>query len=339
MSGRFPMADDVAALWRNLVEERDCIAEIPQRALGLAGDLWRSVSEANKTNIKWGGFIDGVDEFDPLFFGISPREAELMDPQQRLLMTHIWKAIEDAGYSAASLAGSRTAILVGTASSGYGRLDRAGASAIEGYSATGMVPSVGPNRMSYLLDLHGPSEPIETACSSSLVAVHRAMQALASDSCEMAIAGGVNTMLTPDGHISFSKAGMLSVDGRCKTFSKHANGYVRGEGVGMLVLKKLSAAERDGDHIYGVIRGSAENHGGRAQSLTAPNPKAQAELIKAAYSRAGIDPRTVSYIEAHGTGTELGDPIEINGLKSAFRDLFEASGDAARARRIAGWAR
>ena len=329
MSGRFPMAEDVAALWRNLVEGRDCIVEIP----GERWD-WRAVDgdpfkEANKTNVKWGGFIDGIGEFDPLFFGISPREAELMDPQQRLMMTYIWKAIEDAGYSAASLAGSRTAILVGAGNQRLWPVDRAARAPIDGYSVTGLMPSVGPNRVSYFLDLHGPSEPIETACSSSLVAVHRAMQALASDSCELAIAGGVNTLLTPDGHISLSKAGMLSVDGRCKAFSRHANGYARGEGVGMLVLKKLQAAERDGDHIYGVIRGSAENHGGRAQSLTAPNPKAQAELLKAAYSRAGIDPRTVGYIEAHGTGTELGDPIEINGLKSAFRDLLEASGDAA----------
>jgi acyl transferase domain-containing protein len=198
-----------------------------------------------------------------------------MDPQQRLMMTYIWKAIEDAGYSAASLSGSRTAILVGVGGSGYGRLIAQSRIAVNGYSATGMTASVGPNRMSYFLDWHGPSEPIETACSSSLVAVHRAIQALASDNCEMAIAGGVNTLLTPDGYISLGKAGMLSVDGRCKAFSKHANGYVRGEGVGMLVLKKLSAAERDRDHIYGVIRGSAENHGGRAQSLTAPNPKAR----------------------------------------------------------------
>ena len=328
MSGRFPQAADLAAFWDNLVAGRDCIAEIPKARWdwrALYGDPGR---EANKTNIKWGGFIEGVDEFDPLFFGISPREAELMDPQQRLLMMYVWKAIEDAGYSAASLAGSRTALLVGTANSGYDALAARAAVAVEGYSATGMVPSVGPNRMSYFLDLHGPSEPIETACSSSLVAVHRALQALSVDSCELAIAGGINTLLTPEGYISFSKAGMLSVDGRCKTFSRHANGYVRGEGVGMLVLKKLAAAEADGDHIYGVIRGSAENHGGRAQSLTAPNPKAQAELLKAAYRQAGIDPCSVGYIEAHGTGTALGDPIEINGLKGAFKALSAEGGAA-----------
>ena len=169
--------------------------------------------------------------------------------------------------------------------------------------------------MSYLLDLHGPSEPVETACSSSLVAIHRAVRAIRSGDCAMALVGGVNTILTPWGHISFNKAGMLSEDGRCKVFSQAANGYVRGEGVGILLLKGLSAAERDGDHIYALIRGSAENHGGRANSLTAPNPQAQAQVIKAAIEDAQIDARTLSYIEAHGTGTALGDPIEIQGLK------------------------
>src|SRR5262252_7928497 len=331
MSGSFPMAPDIDAFWRNLMEGRDCISEIPPERWD-----WREVYgdpavQAGKTNVKHGGFIAGVDEFDPLFFGISPREAELMDPQQRLLMTHVWKAIEDAGYAAGTLSGSRTAIFAGIGSGEYAAIGAQSRIEIDGYAATGVVPSVGPNRMSYLLNLHGPSEPVETACSSSLVAIHRALQVLADDSCEMAIVGGVNTLLTPDPFVGFSKAGMLSVDGRCKTFAKDANGYARGEGVGILVLKKLSAAEAAGDHIYGVIRGSAENHGGRAQSLTAPNPKAQAEVVKAAFRRAGIGPRTVSYIEAHGTGTPLGDPIEIEGLKSAFRDLSDASRAAASA--------
>ena len=158
--------------------------------------------------------------------------------------------------------------------------------AIEGYTSTGMAPSVGPNRMSYFLNLHGPSEPIETACSSSLVALHRAVVCIRNRNCEMAIAGGVNTIVTPEVYISFNKAGMLCKDGRCKTFSNQANGYVRGEGVGMLLLKRLKAAEEAGDHIYGVIRATAENHGGRANSLTAPNPKAQAELLKTAYMQA-----------------------------------------------------
>ncbi|KGP78084.1 MULTISPECIES: SDR family NAD(P)-dependent oxidoreductase [unclassified Paenibacillus] len=327
MTGRFPMAKDTDALWENLIEGRDCITEIP-----LSRWDWKSIygdplKESNKTNIKWGGFIDGVDEFDPSFFGISPREAELMDPQQRLLMLYVWKTIEDAGYAAQNLSGSNLGIFVGTSGTGYSSLISRSGMAIEGYSSTGIVPSVGPNRMSYFLNVHGPSEPIETACSSSLVAIHRAVTAMRNGDCDAAIVGGINTILTPEGHISFNRAGMLSEDGRCKTFSEQANGYVRGEGVGMLMLKRLKDAEQAGDHIYGLIRGTSQNHGGRANSLTAPNPKAQADLLIQAYRKAGIDPRSVGYIETHGTGTPLGDPIEVNGLKAAFKELARQSGD------------
>ncbi|PEU18646.1 hypothetical protein CN526_30205, partial [Bacillus wiedmannii] len=326
MSGLFPMAKNINELWRNLVDEKDCITEIPKERWDWQEYYGNPKTEMDKSNIKWGGFVEGVDEFDPLFFGISPREAELMDPQQRLLMTYVWKTIEDAGYSAQNLSGTNTAIFIGTTNSGYKGLLSKANTGIEGYSSTGWVPSVGPNRMSYFLNIHGPSEPIETACSSSLVAIHRAVNAIENGDCDTAIVGGINTMLTPDDHISFNKAGMLSEDGRCKTFSDKANGYVRGEGVGMLFLKKLKDAEKAGDHIYGVIRGTSENHGGRANSLTAPNPKAQAELLIKAYTKAGVDPKTITYIETHGTGTELGDPIEINGLKTAFKELYQAEG-------------
>ncbi|MDC8758420.1 SDR family NAD(P)-dependent oxidoreductase [Janthinobacterium fluminis] len=329
MSGCFPMARDLDEFWDRLVGEQDCISEIPASRWDWRKSYGDPATEENKTNVKWGGFIDGVDEFDPLFFGISPKEAEMMDPQQRLLMTHVWKAIEDAGYAAGSLSGSRTALYVGTGAMGYGNLLDRAQLVIEGYSATGVVPSVGPNRMSYLLNLHGPSEPVETACSSSLVALRKGVMAIENGGCELAIVGGINTLVTPEAHISLGKAGMLCEDGRCKTFSAQANGYVRGEGVGMLVLKRLSAAERDGDHIYGLIRGTAENHGGRATSLTAPNPNAQADLLKEAYQAAGVDPRSVGYIEAHGTGTPLGDPIEVNGLKMAFKALYQDAGAAA----------
>jgi polyketide synthase PksN len=328
MSGCFPQAEDIEAFWHNLVQARDCITEVPADRWDWRDIYGDPTVDANKTKAKWGGFIDGVGEFDPLFFGISPKEAELMDPQQRLLMLHVWKAIEDAGYAASSLAGSNTAIFVGTYGTGYDDLIKRSGVPIEGYSSTGTVPSMGPNRMSYYLDLHGPSGPVETACSSSLVAIRRGVVAIENGDSDMAIVGGVNTVVTPDATISFSKAGMLSEDGRCKTFSDQANGYVRGEGVGMLVLKRLGAAERDGDRIYGLIRGTSENHGGRANSLTAPNPKAQAELIKSAFRQAGIDPRRVGYIEAHGTGTPLGDPVEVNGLKLAFGDLYADSDDS-----------
>ncbi|MCY7765553.1 non-ribosomal peptide synthetase [Bacillus inaquosorum] len=327
ISGRFPGAKDIDEFWRNLEEGKDSITEVPKDRWDWREHYGNPDTDVNKTDIKWGGFIDGVAEFDPLFFGISPREANYVDPQQRLLMTFVWKALEDAGCSPQSLSGTGTGIFVGTGNTGYKDLFHRANLPIEGHAATGhMIPSVGPNRMSYFLNIHGPSEPIETACSSSLVAIHRAVTAMQSGNCEMAIAGGVNTILTEEAHISYSKAGMLSKDGRCKTFSADANGYVRGEGVGMVMLKKLADAERDGNHIYGVIRGTAENHGGRANTLTSPNPKAQADLLVRAYRQAGIDPNTVTYIEAHGTGTELGDPIEINGLKAAFKELSNKRG-------------
>jgi acyl transferase domain-containing protein/NADPH:quinone reductase-like Zn-dependent oxidoreductase len=329
MSGRFPRARDLDEYWRNLREGLDCIGEVPAQRWDWREFFGDPAHEDNKTNVRWGGFMDGIDEFDPLFFGISPREAQLMDPQQRLLMMYTWKAIEDAGYAPHSMWGTRTAVLVGTGCGAYDAVIARANIPVEAYTSTGVVPSVGPNRISYLLNLRGPSEPIETACSSSLVAIHRAITAIHANDCDMALVGGVNTIITPSGHISFSKAGMLCTDGRCKAFSKQANGYVRGEGVGMLLLKRLSAAERDGDHIYASILGSAENHGGRTNSLTAPNPAAQAELIKTAHRH--IDPRLVTYIGAHGTGTPLGDSVEINALKSAFQDLYAARGATAAA--------
>ncbi|WP_279776469.1 polyketide synthase, partial [Sphingobium yanoikuyae] len=197
------------------------------------------------------------------------------------------------------------------------------------------MPSVGPNRMSYFLDLRGPSEPIETACSSALIAIHRGVRAILSEGCGMVVAGGVNTLLTPEPFIIYGRAGMLSPTGRCRTFSAQADGYVRGEGVGMVVLRRLRDAEAAGDRILGIIRASAENHGGRAQSLTAPNPQAQADLVVDAWSRAGIDPRSIGYIEAHGTGTPLGDPIEVDALKQAFTRLGAGVGDHDKA----GWCR
>ncbi len=328
ISGCFPMARDPDAFWDNLIQGKHCIREVPGQRWDWQAIYGDPTTDPNRSNVKWGGFIDGVDEFDPLFFGISPREATLMDPQQRLLMTHVWKAIEEAGYSPSSLSGSRTGVFVGTASVGYASLLAKSGLPIEGYTSTATVPSIGPNRVSFLLNLHGPSEPIETACSSSLVAIHRAMVAMQVGDCDQAIVGGVNTIVTPDLHISFNKAGMLALDGRCKTFSSDANGYVRGEGVGVLFLKKLKAAEDAGDHIHGLLIGSAENHGGRANSLTSPNSRSQADVLVRAHRKAGIDPRTVTYLEAHGTGTSLGDPVEINGIKTAFKTLYEDMPDS-----------
>ena len=321
MSGVLPGAADVDDFWRNLVEGRDCIGEIPPERWDWRAVWGDPVKEPGRTNVKWGGFIDGIGAFDAGFFGLSAPEARMMDPQQRLLLTQAWRVIEDAGYAPRSLSGSRTGVFVGIADTGYGRLAAASGAVVEGYAMTGLAPSLGPNRISYFLNLHGPSVAVETACSSALVAIHRAVEAIRSGGCDTAIAGGVNTLLLPDSFIGFSRAGMLSPDGRSKPFSDAANGYARGEGLGLVFLKRLADAERDGDRILAVVRASAENHGGRAGSLTAPNPKAQAELLRTAYRQAGFDPRTVSYIEAHGTGTKLGDPIEVEGLRAAFADL------------------
>ncbi|YCI17588.1 SDR family NAD(P)-dependent oxidoreductase [Paenibacillus sp. Z3-2] len=320
ISAKFPMADNAEQFWHNLLNGKDCISEIPEERWRWQDYMGDPLTENGKTNVKHAGFMSGISEFDPLFFGISPKEAIHMDPQQRLLMMHVWKVIEDAGYAPSDLSGSAMGLFIGTGSSGYNVILAQSNEAVEAYSVTATVPSVGPNRMSYTLNIHGPSQPVETSCSSSLVAIHRAVQAIRNGDCETAVAGGVNTILSVDAHISLTKAGMLSADGRCKTFSSEASGYGRGEGVGMIFLKKLSDAQRDHDHIYGLIRGSGENHGGKAGSLTAPNPKAQTALLNSVYARAGIDPYTINYIEAHGTGTPLGDPIEINALKTAFQE-------------------
>lgn len=303
MSCRTAGARNAEELWRLLSEERDMITEIPR-------DRWDW--EAHPEAVKWGSFIDGVAEFDSLFFGISPAEAAYMAPEQRLMMQSVWECLENAGCGDA-IKGTNTGIFVGCGPSGYSSL--LSNMPVESYSSTGAVPSVGPNRISYLMDWNGPSEPIETACSSSLVAVHRAVEAIRHGHCDQAIAGGVNLLLTPEPYVSFTKAGMLSDDGRCKTFSDAANGYVRGEGIGMIMLKPLRAALEDGNVIHAVIKGTAENHGGRTNSLTAPNPKAQAAVVRKAIRDAGVELDRISYIECHGTGTALGDPVEIEGLK------------------------
>lgn len=318
MSGAFPGAADPETLWRNMIEGRDVITRPPswrwdwQR---IDGDPRQA---PGKTNIHWGGFIDGLADFDPAFFGLSSAEAEIMDPQQRLMMMHVWAALEAAGHAPRSLGGSKTGLYMGLASASYAMMvGRAGRSTDPRW-VMGNVVSMGLNRISHMLDLHGPSEPCETACSSSLVALHRGVEDLRSGVCDMIVAGGVNAMPNEDLHVAFSAAGMLSPDGRCKTFDRDANGYVRGEGIGVVVVRRLADALRDGNDILGVIRATGVRHAGRAVSLTAPNPQSQASLIHEVIERAGIDPSTISYIEAHGTGTALGDPIEVEGLKTAF---------------------
>jgi acyl transferase domain-containing protein/acyl carrier protein len=322
VAGVMPQSRDVREFWENLRDSKDMVTVIPADRWDWEEYYGDPLKEQNKSNSKWGAFMDEVDKFDPLFFGISPREAQMMDPQQRIFLETVWKAIEDSGHRVSDLAGTRTGLFVGAATNDYIDVLNSNQVVLDAYSASGNSHSVLANRVSFMLNLRGPSAPIDTACSSSLVALHRAIESIHTGSCDMAVVGGVQVMLSPGAYISFGMAGMLSGDGKCKTFDKRANGYVRGEGCGALLLKRLSAAEADGDHIYAVIRATAENHGGRVTTLTAPNPAAQTELLIEAYEKAGVDPTTVGYIECHGTGTSLGDPIEIQALSKAFSELY-----------------
>ncbi|MEA5576036.1 amino acid adenylation domain-containing protein [Anabaena sp. UHCC 0451] len=321
ISGIIAGAQDLESFWQGLVEGKDWIVEIPPSRWDWQTYYGDPMTEDNKTKSKWGGFMTGVDAFDAAFFGISPHEARLMDPQQRFFLQAVWKMVENAGLQMSALSGTKTGVFVGVANTDYGDLLKAHAPSVEAHTSTGTCPSVLANRISYLFNLRGPSLPVDTACSSSLVAVNYAVESIRNGSCDMAIAGGVNIILTPHFTLSFSKSGMLSEDGRCKTFDSRADGYARGEGVGAILLKPLKQAEADGNIIHAVIRSTAVNHGGHANSLTAPDPNSQAQVLIDAYEKAGIDPATVSYIEAHGTGTSLGDPIEINGLKKSFTEL------------------
>ncbi|MBU8854953.1 amino acid adenylation domain-containing protein [Bacillus sp. FJAT-26377] len=326
IDGVMPQSENLDHFWYNLENGKDLITEIPKNRFDWQSYFGDPMHESNKTNSKWGGFMKEVDKFDALFFGITPKEAELMDPQHRIFMEVVWRAIENAGYKASDLSGTRTGVYVGITNRDYADVINQNSEKIEPQGIFGNTHPFLPNRISFLLNLHGPSMAIDTLCSSSLISIHRAVEDLKQGHCELAIAGGVNIINSPTMNIAFSKANMLSEDGRCKTFDKDANGFVRGEGAGAVILKPLSKAKRDGDYIYGVIKGTAENHGGHSNSLTAPNVNAQADVIMRAYENAGISPEKVSYIEAHGTGTKIGDPIEINGLKKAFQDMFEKKG-------------
>ena len=326
MACRFPGGRDYEQFWRNLEAGVNGIVEIPKDRWDWRDYFGDPQTAPNKTNNKWGGFIEDIDKFDAAFFRISPREAVLMDPQQRLMLELARVCIEDAGLNPSTLAGSRTGVFIGICNYDYKELlDKYGTD-FEGHSLTGTANTIVPNRISYYYDLKGPSVSIDTACSSSLIAIHEAVQALKSPACALALVGGINILCSPDRYIPFSKLGMLSSTGRCWTFDAQANGYVRGEGAGLVLLKPLSKAITDNDHIYGVIKSSCVNHGGRAHTLTSPNAYAQSKLIVDAYTKANIPPNTVTYIETHGTGTPLGDPIEINGLLRAFKKLYRQYG-------------
>ncbi|MBZ9609083.1 SDR family NAD(P)-dependent oxidoreductase [Clostridium estertheticum] len=322
MNFKLPGADTEEELWNVLENQEDVVCEIPKKRWDWEKYYSTDNNTENKTNSKWGGFITGQDAFDAKFFSISPREAELMDPQQRLFIQATWKAIEDSGCKVSELAGKNIGVFAGVQFSDYKQLLATNLDKVYAQSSIGNATALLSNRISFMFNFKGPSESIDTACSSSLVALHRAVKSIQYNESEMAIAGGVSLMLDPNTYVGAGVMGVFSPDGRCKTFDSGANGYVKGEGVGVVVLKSLYKAIEDGDNIYGVIKGTAENHGGKANSLTAPNSDAQAEVLLKAYKEAEVDPSTISYIEAHGTGTELGDPVEINGLKKMFKELY-----------------
>ncbi|WP_405876389.1 SDR family NAD(P)-dependent oxidoreductase [Streptomyces sp. NBC_00005] len=304
------------SLWEQVAKGLDAVGPIPR-------DRWDSEryyspdwQRPGRMNSRQGGFLDRVDGFDAAFFGIPRRVAEQMDPQQRLLLEICWEALEDAGIAPTDLAGSRAGVFVGGCSQDYGGLQTSlgELEGLGGHSATGAYLSILSNRLSYTLDLHGPSMTIDTACSSSLVAAHLACESLRRGESDLALVGGVNLMLHPGGMVALSQASMFSPDGRSRAFDATATGYVRGEGAGLVVLKPLDRARRDKDRIYAVISGTAVNQDGRTQGITVPSGDAQEANFRAALAVAGIEPREVGYVEAHGTGTPVGDPIEANAL-------------------------
>lgn len=310
---RFPgAADTPQAYWDLLRGAVDPVREVP--AERWAGDPQAGVPVSTRQ----GGFIDGIDQFDPLFFGIAPAEAQAMDPQQRLLLEVCHEAIENAGWSAAQLAGSNTAVFVGIAGSEYAAVGRDLGHGTGPYTFTGTMFSTAAGRISYTFGLQGPSMAIDTACSSSLVAVSQAMRELRAGGADVAIAGGVNLILKVDGHVSFSRLNALSETGRCRSFDDSADGYIRGEGCGIVVLKRLGDALRDGDNVLAVLKGAAVNHNGRSGGLTVPSGPAQERLIAQALRDAALAPSAIDYVEAHGSGTRLGDPQELHALARVF---------------------
>jgi thioester reductase-like protein len=315
---RFPGAESPEAFWNLLRKGADAVSEVPPDRWDREAFYDADPSVPGKMVSRYGGFLKKMDMFDPQAFDITAREAARMDPQQRLLLEVSGEALENAGITPASCAGSRTGVFIGISSFDYGRHLFRNTSGIDAYYGTGAALSIAANRISYQFDLHGPSMAIDTACSSSLVAVHAALASLRRGECSMALVGGVNAILLPDVNITFTKAGVLSPNGHCRTFDAKADGITRAEGAGVVVLKPLSRAVEDGDHVWAVIKGSAVNSDGRSNGLMAPNGSAQREVIAGAYKDAGADPAAVQYIEAHGTGTILGDPIEVGALASVI---------------------
>jgi acyl transferase domain-containing protein/surfactin synthase thioesterase subunit/acyl carrier protein len=315
MSARFPGAADVDEFWKLLREGRDVVTRIPR-------ERWNPESALGGAGPQWGGFLEGIDQFDSAFFGISPREADAMDPQHRLVLEGVWNALESAGIAADKLNGSRTGVYVGISTNDYGPLVAASpdAESAAPYLATGNGLNAAAGRVAYALGLKGPAVSIDTACSSSLVALHLACQSLRTGETDLALAGGVNLVLRPELGAWMERMGALSPTGRCRAFDADADGFVRAEGCGVVVLKRLSDARAAGDLILAVIRATVVNQDGKSNSFTAPNGLSQQALIREALQRAGLAPSAISYVEAHGTGTPLGDPIELHALAGALTE-------------------
>lgn len=326
VAGRYPGANNLDEFWNNLVSGKDCITEIPISRWDYRDYYDPNPDKADEGKIycKWGGFLENVDFFDPLLFNISPREAERMDPQERIWLQTVWSTLEDAGYTRDQLRKyvdhkdqADIGVFVGVTTNSYQLIG------LESWrNGDNRIPHSLPwslaNRVSYIFNFNGPSMPVDTACSSSLTAIHLACESIRKGESSVAVAGGVNLLLHPMEYAFRCQKRMLSPTGRCHSFGEKGDGYVPGEGVGAILLKPLHDAVADGDHIYAVIKGTAINHGGRTNGYTVPNPKAQADVITQALEKSNVDPQEISYIEAHGTGTSLGDPIEITGLTQAF---------------------
>jgi polyketide synthase PksN len=317
LSGKYPMAENLDIFWENLKLGKDCITEIPSDRWDYSLYYDPDKNKKGKTYSKWGGFIEGADKFDPLFFNISPREARYVDPQERIFLQTAWHTLEDAGYTREKVSGVSIGVFVGVM---FGHYQLYGVEESMKGNVIGLSSSYASiaNRVSYCLNLKGPSLGIDSMCSSSLTAIHMAIQSILKGDCEVAIAGGVNVISHPNKYILLSQNNFPSTDGKCRSFGDGGDGYVPGEGTGAILLKPLKKAIIDNDRIYGVIKGSALNHGGKTSGYSVPNPNAQSSLISKVLKDANIDARTISYIEAHGTGTALGDPIEITGLVNAF---------------------
>jgi microcystin synthetase protein McyG len=306
--------------WRLLAQGVNAIREVPHGRWDVNALYDANPEAAGKMMTKMGGFLRQVDGFDPTFFGIAPRELPSMDPQHRLALEVSWEALERAGLPAEQLLDSETGVFMGVSTGDYAQLllTQTDLEDIDAYSLTGNSANVAAGRIAYALGLQGPTVAVDTACSSALVAVHLACQSLHNRECDAALAGGVNLILSPVNSIAFSRMKALAADGLCKTFDAQADGYARGEGCGVVVLKRLSDAVAAGDNVLALIRGSAINQDGRSGGLTVPNGPAQQAVMRRALRQAGVEPRQVSYVEAHGTGTPLGDPIELESLGAVY---------------------